>query len=149
MNKNNLEYVVDQLLTLFPLFRKKLFRPNLNLEHTDLTPSHFHVIVMLNEAKRLTMSDISKRLSISKPNVTTLIDHLIIKQMVTRIRSHEDRRVVYIVLTEEGKLFFDQYKKLLAAELKQKLTIFDEDDLKELWNALEVVNQMISKIDSE
>ncbi len=53
--------------------------------------------------QRLRMIDITRRMCVSKGNVTQLIDKLERQELVTREPSPTDRRLVYALLTERGR----------------------------------------------
>ncbi len=56
----------------------------------------------------LTQKDIGQKLLVSKSNVVTVIDKLEARRFVKRQRSLEDRRCVFIHLTEEGREEIEQ-----------------------------------------
>ncbi|MEA2498549.1 MAG: hypothetical protein QOH26_954 [Actinomycetota bacterium] len=53
--------------------------------------------------QRLRMVDVTRRMCVSKSNVTQLIDKLERQQLVSRELSPTDRRLVYALLTERGR----------------------------------------------
>lgn len=57
--------------------------------------------------KRIRMTDISRRLMISKPAATQAINRLVENSLAERIRDEEDRRVVYIQATKKGIELFE------------------------------------------
>ena len=64
----------------------------------------WEVLVLLSKAPdmRLRMVDVTRRMLVSKSNVTQLIDKLERAGMVTRELSASDRRLVYATLTPDG-----------------------------------------------
>ncbi|MBD3243254.1 MAG: MarR family transcriptional regulator [Chitinivibrionales bacterium] len=73
-----------------------------SLRDLQLTSSQLNVMLLLIEQpKGLPLSEIGKRLVVSKANVTGLIDRLEQKGYVCR-NSCDDRRVTRACLTEEG-----------------------------------------------
>lgn len=58
--------------------------------------------------QRLRMVDVTRRMCVSKSNVTQLIDKLERQELVSRELSPTDRRLVYALLTERGRKAAEQ-----------------------------------------
>ena len=52
------------------------------------------------------MTDVSRRLAISKPAATQVVNRLVEKGLVERLSDENDRRVVYIRATDAGSAFY-------------------------------------------
>jgi MarR family transcriptional regulator, 2-MHQ and catechol-resistance regulon repressor len=68
----------------------------------DLTPSQFGVLEILYHLGPLTLGDISAKALKSGSNMTTVVDNLERDGLVRRERDADDRRVIYVHLTEAG-----------------------------------------------
>lgn len=100
-----------QLLTLTTLIEKEL-RRKLASEYATTLP-RFDVLASLERAQgRMTMGELSRRLLVSKGNVTGVVGELERQGYVVRERSVHDRRTHYLNLTAKGKRNF---KELAAA----------------------------------
>jgi DNA-binding MarR family transcriptional regulator len=64
--------------------------------------SHGDIFYALFKNPKLTMADISKKISKDKSTVTALVDKLVRLGYVRKERDREDTRVVYVALTEKG-----------------------------------------------
>ncbi len=62
------------------------------------------LIVMQEIADRevLTTGDLAKNISLSHATVTSIVDRLVARGLVNRIRGVQDKRKMYVQLTEEG-----------------------------------------------
>ncbi|QDT10876.1 MarR family winged helix-turn-helix transcriptional regulator [Planctomycetes bacterium K23_9] len=121
----------------------RLFR-----EH-GLTLSRFNVLRSLIVADRtLTCGEIGERMIQVVPAITSLVDKLEKQGLVERNRSTEDRRVVYVSITKQGKKLADQTMKPLA-ELEQRLMKkLNKSERKALIRLLEKTRDSISQCDS-
>ena len=54
------------------------------------------------------MTDVSRRLMISKPAATQVVNRLVENGLVERLSDDSDRRVVYIKATEAGRAFYEE-----------------------------------------
>lgn len=148
MNDIELEIITNNLFSLFPLFHKKLLHPSDCFLKKDISPSHFHILAILKEAGKMSVSEIGKKLSISKPNMTPLIDKLVEEKMVERLPNSEDRRIINIALTSKGMEYIDLLKEQLANSMKSKLTFLSTEELEELSSSLQSIKNILSKINS-
>lgn len=69
----------------------------------DLSDSQFGVLEALLHLGPLHQNEVGTKLIISKSNVVAVIDKLEARGLVKRQRSTEDRRYIYIHLTEQGR----------------------------------------------
>lgn len=69
----------------------------------DLTGTQFGVLDMLLHLGPLNQKMIGKKLLISKSNVVAVLDKLEKRGLVKRNRSAEDRRCIFVHLTENGE----------------------------------------------
>jgi DNA-binding MarR family transcriptional regulator len=80
--------------------------------------------------------EIADRMLSRSPNITRLVDRLIAKRLVRRVRSRQDRRVVMITITREGgellaKLdavvdgLFRRFPPMTDAEIQTLLDVLD------------------------
>lgn len=69
----------------------------------DLTMPQFNILRILRGAKAtLSVNTIKERMIEKSPNTTRLMDKLIEKGLIERVRCDNDRRVVYVNITEKG-----------------------------------------------
>jgi DNA-binding MarR family transcriptional regulator len=141
-----LDKIADELVSLFPLFFKNLMKSSRGNKDLELSRVHMDIMFILNEFKQLTMSDIAKRLFISKPYNTLLVDRLIDLGMVGRFPDDEDRRIINIRLTEKGIRYLKEYKESNKKNIKTKLSILNADELEQLLSSLQNIKEIISKI---
>ncbi|MBC9813827.1 MarR family transcriptional regulator [Crocinitomicaceae bacterium CZZ-1] len=69
----------------------------------DISMPQFNILRILRGAKEaLSVHTVKDRMIEKSPNTTRLMDKLIDKGLIDRIRCEEDRRVVYVSITEKG-----------------------------------------------
>jgi DNA-binding MarR family transcriptional regulator len=146
MSDDILDKIADELVSLFPLFFKNLMKSSRGNKDLELSRVHMDIMFILNEFKQLTMSDIAKRLFISKPYNTLLVDRLIDLGMVGRFPDDEDRRIINIRLTEKGIRYLKEYKESNKKNIRTKLSILNADELEQLLSSLQNIKEIISKI---
>ena len=69
----------------------------------DISMAQFNILRILRGAKDfLNVNTIKDRMIEKSPNTTRLMDKLIEKELIERVRCEEDRRVVYVKIAEKG-----------------------------------------------
>ncbi|MCM2371937.1 MarR family winged helix-turn-helix transcriptional regulator [Aporhodopirellula aestuarii] len=113
-----------------------------------LTVSRFNVLRNLALADRpLTCGEIGERMIQVVPAITSLVDQLEKHGLVVRKRCQQDRRVVYIAITEEGRALSEAMMPSLKQLETQLLSWLTEDELKTLIGLLEKTRGSIAAAD--
>lgn len=105
-------------------------------EFSDITNNDMHIIEAIGVSEPRNMSAIAHRLSVTVSTLTTNMNGLEKKGYIVRERSLEDKRVVYVLLTEKGKKAFfhhrDFHKKMIKAIVKD----LNEEEMEILYRCL-------------
>jgi MarR family transcriptional regulator, organic hydroperoxide resistance regulator len=130
--KSDVDQVLEAIIYLYTESRrltKELAR------RADLTGPQLTVVKMLEQIGDLSLSELSERIRAQNSTVTGIIDRMERENLVTRERSKEDRRVVYIRLTAKGRrlaeeipvepmeIFRGALESLSAAEVRDLVKI--------------------------
>jgi DNA-binding MarR family transcriptional regulator len=62
----------------------------------------FHVLMHVGQLGNCIMSELADKMQLSLSSITGIVDKLEAKKIVRRDRSAQDRRIVQVVLTDEG-----------------------------------------------
>ena len=138
-----LSNIAWQILTTAPVFKKRLFRPEIEQQVNPIPLSYVQVLAALNEKESMSVSEISSRFDIAKPNITPLIDRLIEAGYVSRIRSTSDRRVVHIVIEDKGREKVTEVVEALKKSIANWSKPLDDDKLDRLSGAIETIREIL------
>lgn len=81
-----------------------------------LTGSQLAILRAVFRVGHLSVTDIARRVSLSQATVTSVLDRLEQQGFVVRSRGVDDKRVVYIGLTEKGSLILENNPSPLRTE---------------------------------
>lgn len=93
----------DALVALRQIQRKVEFATRKLSRETNLTPSQLRVLELLAERGSRTSGEIARETQLSSATITALTDKLVVRELVTRVRSDIDRRKVTLALTAAGR----------------------------------------------
>ncbi len=108
-----------------------------------ITETQYNVLRILKGAHKGTLPslEIARRMVTKVPDITRLIDRLVVAGLVERKPCPEDRRVIHILLTTNGRRLVKRMAKPLAEMHRKQLGHLTRKDLKELNRLLEKVRQ--------
>ncbi len=107
-------------------------------EHA-ITDQQWRVMRALWEQKHLTSKQISKITLLPSPSLVGILDRLEKKGFIGRLRSIEDRRLVYIVPTKAGR----ELQELMLPKIEQIHDSFMKKVTPEEWSEL---NRVLDKL---
>lgn len=143
----NLNEASDELYTLLLCLNRKVFSHDDVIKRLSIPPSHAKVIFHLNHKKEASVSEIARDLSISKSNMTPIIDKLIKENLVERFNDPNDRRVIRIRVTQKAHDFCAEQKEKTKKHLKEKISSLSSYDLDRIEKISKELNFLLSKID--
>jgi DNA-binding MarR family transcriptional regulator len=92
---------------------------------TELTLTQLLYLETINELGNPNITELSRKLKLSKPTVTIVVDRLVVKDFVVKVHSDLDRRSTHLHLTEKGKLInlmHDYAHRRMAESFTKSLT---------------------------
>lgn len=136
----------ENIFDLALMLRSTLANPQAISKTCEIPQSQMRVLFLLKWKDKKTMSEIANFLSVSKPNLTPIIDRLIEDGYVERSEHKKDRRILLISLTEKGQDYIKELNDRVKEFTKERLVALSEEDLKALHGYTEKMMEIIVKI---
>ncbi|HJB94235.1 MAG TPA: MarR family transcriptional regulator [Candidatus Mediterraneibacter intestinigallinarum] len=130
------ETINDILVNLFNEILKLEEEAIITDEFKDITNNDMHIIEAVGLSGENTMSVVAKKLGITAGSLTTSVNSLVNKKYVKRQRSEEDRRVVFIKLTEKGKRAYEHHREYHRQMTEAVISRLDENEVPVLIKTL-------------
>jgi len=109
-------------------------------EHeTGLTGSQLWVIKILAEASPMKVTDLARLMYLHPATMVGLLDRLEAKGLVQRTRSDKDRRVVHIIITDQGRELVLKSPMVAKSLLVEGLEPLSEEKIKVASDGLEQI----------
>jgi MarR family transcriptional regulator, organic hydroperoxide resistance regulator len=124
------------------LFRERMHYSS-QLAHLSFL--QVQTLAYLKVRQNAQMSEIAENFHIELPSATSLLNKLVTLQLVKRQQDEKDRRLVRVVLTEQGNSILSQAKKEKEAHVKQMLSYLSDEEQHELLRLMEKLNERIDK----
>ena len=143
--KTNNHILVNLINEIWELEEKAI----ISEEFKDLTNNDMHVIEAIGLGEGNNMSSTAKKLNITVGSLTTAVNNLVNNNYVERSRSKEDRRVVYVRLTEKGNNAYhhhEDYHRPMTHAIIDKL---DKEELPVLMKTLDALTEFFTGYSKE
>ncbi len=141
--KSDVDQVLEAIIYLYTESRritKELAK------RADLTGPQLTVVKMLEQIGELSLSELSERIRAQNSTVTGIIDRMEREGLVTRERSKEDRRVVYIKLTDKGRELAREIPVEPMEIFRSALETLSAQDMKDLMRIMTKVAKRVRQI---
>lgn len=104
-------------------------------KHYGISPQQYNILRILKGAgEPINVQIVKDRMIERSPNATRLMDKLCAKKYIERLACPEDRRVVKIAITQEGKNLLESIPDNLDNDLLKNL---NEEEAEQLSNLLD------------
>src|ERR1044071_8706933 len=109
---------------------------------TGLGESDFRVLEVLLHKGPLPVNTIGPIVDLTPGSISTAVDRLVGKGLVSRIESAEDRRIRIVALTPRGKALIDSAFRKHSGQMKRVFSELSPEELRGLETALKKVGKL-------
>lgn len=113
------------------------------LSKYNVTASQYIVLAQLSDEDGLSLSQLGERLYFDNPTITGIVDRMERDGLVERCRAADDRRVVNVLLTPQGKKLLSAIENIadeINESVMDEFTKTDQDKLlrilDSIWNKI-------------
>ncbi len=121
--------IIDNLRRVFQILNEQSKKVE---KETGLTSPQLWTIKTINESSPINVSDLANKLYLHPTTVIGIIDRLEKQDLVTRCRSKDDRRVVWIELTDKGNNLIKSAPEVAQGLLVSGLEVISANNLMEI-----------------
>ena len=118
-------------------------------EFHDITSNDLHVIEVIGVGSPKNMSTIAKELSVTVGTLTIAVNGLVKKGYVTRERGRDDRRVVYISLSEKGRKAYAHHARFHQEMIDGIQAALSPEEMAALVKALETLKNWFHQLSTQ
>ena len=116
---------------------------------TDFLQGELKLLYFLleNDNEKISPSDLSDKLSISRPRITASLSTLKRKKLIKTQASHRDRRRLYVSLTDEGRAYVGGKKEEMDAYFEKYTELLGEKNITELIRIINLTLDLMGQED--
>ena len=140
MKDNKVNELAETMFQVFRLMKEKMSYTN---KLTHLSILQIQTLIFLHHGKKVSMSDIAEHFHIELPSATSLLNKLYDQKLVERHENKEDRRLVMILLTDEGKMLLKQAMRERQKKLEMILSYLSQKEKADLLAILKILQNRL------
>ena len=137
-----------EMLRFHRLYGEKISRRFRQLHIDRLSQTEYLLLAIIVERKHLPMSELCERAMMRKQQVTQNVNQLETKNLVVRVRTSENRRVVWLEPTEQAYEIVREVQQALVGELSRIFSQLKDDSLEESLQAMRTINRILERFPS-
>lgn len=136
-----LEQLFDEVYQKFKLnFYRNMFR-GLQEREATLTATETFAVEVIHALKRPTVNELASFLEMSQPNITYKIGSLVKKGYVRKVQSEEDKREVFLEVTDRFHKYYDMKNEYIGKVLSRLSDRVSEQRLEDFENILQLMSR--------
>lgn len=109
----------------------------------DLTYDQHFTLRYIKKRQRCTSTELAEVFVVNKSAVTAIITRLFDKGLIQRTRDEDDRRVVYLTLTDAGEALFNQCEQRVHNLVEGIMSKFNDEEIRSFINTYEKLEKLL------
>ncbi|MGC4376779.1 MarR family transcriptional regulator [Fictibacillus sp. Mic-4] len=138
INIDELDRIENAYYTIADTVRPQIW------EDEGITSTQYQLLKTLSSKDKWTVTELAESMKVRASATTVIIDRLVKRNLVHRYRSELDRRIVYIEITNDGRLAFEKVKEKRNQIVLHYLSKLSEEDYSHLLNSLEKLADIVT-----
>lgn len=136
--------LVREFLTVLPILHRYIFMQSGGCK-SPIPASQMLALLSLNLFPCSSMTQLATRLMVSKQQLTKIVDSLVEKNMVRRMSSEENRRLVLLELTDKGTEVIEKMQTYQAEKASRLFSQITEEERLNLIQSLELIRRILKQ----
>jgi Transcriptional regulators len=143
MAKPNYRELMELLFSVYGILHSGVFRPGKAGE--ELGRTEFGLLCMLDRKGSLSPSEAAESLGISRPQMSAIVDRLVLRDILVRGSVEGDRRASRIDLTDEGRAILREALDATEARVTELLSPLEGGEVQSLAQSLRTLVTALGK----
>ncbi len=148
MDKNQVSRIEEMLMIIPTKMCRNMDQRFVNVILKDISKDiakhHFMILKMLQEKDKFYVTEIVQMLGITKSQMTASVDKLLKLGYVERFADTQDRRKIYVSITNEGSEIANLIYSRIKERFNEDVQILSQEELNKLEQGLMVLKKFCS-----
>lgn len=111
----------------------------------DITNDQYLILRLINGQELCTSTYLAESFAVGKSSITAIINRLVEAGMVERTRDENDRRQVYLSMTEDGRSVYEEAEKQIQEVISPYLFDFEKKDIENFIMMFEKLGRLMQE----
>ena len=130
---------VQNVIEVVPLVMRTIRVKFRERRAANVNVPQFRVMAYLEINQGATLSELAYSVGLTLPAMSSLVDHLVSRKLITREKSAVDRRKVHLSLTPEGQQELNTAYEYTQRFLEDKMSSLSEQDLEMIIRSMQIL----------
>ena len=141
-NTQKISDIYFELFDLMMTYNHKIWKNTSN----PLPVNDCIVLYFLNDNGPTTITKTAQYLSISKQQMSLIIDRLVKKELVDKQNMENDRRYIRISVSAKGEKLLADMRRQTKSKFMERITNLSDEDTAILDSSVKVIEKMLAKM---
>ena len=138
------ERLPEYIFAFMPVLHRKLLKRH---PKCALPRQMMNVLHTVSFRDGMPMKFYGKQMSISKPNMSKIVNDLIERGFVTRGQDDKDRRIITLHITSKGRDAVNEHYNDLKSQIVESTSVLTDDEMKALLDSFETIKRIFDKLE--
>jgi len=149
MRDERLQHLINRYIEVSNAVNKKAEALMKQEIEDDLTNDQHYTLRYIYQVGKCTSTELAEKFFVNKSAITAIINRLTEKGLIMRERDDEDRRVIYLSLTEKGRDLFLKVEERIHQFVECFITKFDDDEIEAFIATYEKLSNILTSINNK
>jgi DNA-binding MarR family transcriptional regulator len=147
LQKRNIDYLIERYLSVsFIVMRKAAALVKCELDE-DMTNDQYYLLRYIKKKAKCTSTELASMFGVNKSAITAMTNRLVKKGLLQRTRDQNDRRVVYLTLTERGNEWITETEERIHKLVESFITKFSEEEIEAFIHTYEKLARILQEME--
>lgn len=137
--------LIERYMAAFFEVSKRLNGQIRDMIQEDITMEQFQILKYISSRGRCTSTELADAFGVGKSSITAMITRMVDKGLLQRTRDQDDRRVVYLTMTEQGQRNYDIVQDQIISTVSKYLVHFEADEVEGFISAFERLARLVGE----
>jgi DNA-binding MarR family transcriptional regulator len=143
----NTHDLVERYLSVsFIVMRKAAALVKCELDE-DMTNDQYYLLRYIKRKAKCTSTELASMFGVNKSAITAMTNRLVKKGLIQRTRDQNDRRVVYLTLTERGDEWITETEEKIHKLVESFITKFSEEEIETFIQTYEKLARILQEME--
>jgi DNA-binding MarR family transcriptional regulator len=143
----NIQDLVERYLSVsFIVMRKAAALVKCELDE-DMTNDQYYLLRYIKKKMKCTSTELASMFGVNKSAITAMTNRLVKKGLIQRTRDQNDRRVVYLTLTERGDEWITETEEKIHKLVESFITKFSEKEIEAFIQTYEKLARILQEME--
>lgn len=143
MTEKNIKELVDKYIQLSFSVTKKAESLIKEQIGSDLTSDQHYTLRYIYQAGSCNSSELAEVFDVKKSAITAIINRMWEKGLIQRTRDEDDRRIVYLTLTDKGNELYLKVEQRIHKLVESLISQFDQSEISQFIETYEKLNDIL------